>query len=97
MDDIIMLLQESFFNNDDEHPLYYVSDPDNNIVDHSRRLSFECTEVIHNSDDISLEKEFEKLMDYLYICARTNHPDRVVGKRVSMIPSNCKRRNTHWT
>ena len=36
MDDIDMLLQESFFNSDDEHRLYDVSDPYNNTVEHLR-------------------------------------------------------------
>ena len=34
MDDIGMLLQESFFNNNDEYPLHDISHPDDNIEEH---------------------------------------------------------------
>ena len=67
IDDIVIFLQESFTNNNDEHPLYYVSDPDNSIVDHLKILYFECTEVIHNSGENSLEKEFEEFVNNLII------------------------------
>lgn len=62
-----------------------------------KKLFYECADAIHNSGESSLEKELEELMNNLIIGSRTNVTDGVVGKRVSMMPSNSKRRKTQGT
>ena len=96
--EINMFSQESFFNTDDEHPLYKMADPDEtNIQKRLNKLFYECSDAIHQSGENSLEKEFEEFMNNLIIRSRRNDADGVVGKRVSMMPSNSKRRKTHGT
>ena len=76
--------------------LYDVFHPNNNIEEQFKSI-FEYTNAIHNSRDNSLSKELEELMSNLIVFAKTNDIDRVVGKRVSMMPSNTKRWKTHGT
>ena len=95
--DIAMLSQESFFNNADEHPFFEMADPDDSIADRLKKLFFEASEAIHNSGENCLEREFAQYMNEVIIRARKNNDGGVVGKRVSMMPSNNKRRKTHGT
>ena len=74
-----------------------MADPDDSIADQLKKLFFEASEAIHNSGENCLEREFSQYMDEVIIPARKNDDGRVVGKRVSMMPSKNKRRKIHGT
>ena len=67
MDEIGMFSQKSFLNNNDEHSLYDMSNPDDNIEEQWKIFFFEYTDVIHNSSENYFQKEFEEFVNNLII------------------------------